>query len=692
MRTAKRGGAGFLGIAAGLLLAAAGPALAGERVLFDFEGGFDVRAVETSNTRVELVRRGGDTLLRLRMGHIAQWPGITLKPSGARSWDLGAHDWVALDLTNSGSREAKLALRVDGPGGTGSVQSQTESVTLPAGATRTLKLWFRRSVPAPLDPARFPGMRSLPGGFFADEPAFDPRETTRLIIFGLDPTRRHTIDIDDVRAGGSFAYPAWLAAMPQPFFPMVDRYGQFAHSTWPGKTVSERGLAGAAAAEAADLAANPGPRDLDAYGGWTAGPRVPASGAFRPVKLGGRWWLATPDGTLFFSLGLDCVGPAEFTPIKGREHMFAEIPAPGTDLGFHWDDMFDFARANLVRKHGPGWWPLVKERTHARLRSWGFNTIGAWSDPEIRLMRRTPYTVSLGSGARAIEGTHPSFPDPFDPAFLGSLDQRMQAEVGKSAGDPWCLGYFVDNEIDWGWDDLSLAHKVLAAPADQPAKVAFVADLRARYRSIFILNMRWLTWYRNWDEVLTRRTPPNRNYILVRQDLRAFQEKLTERYFSTCRDAVKRVAPRGLYLGCRFSTYNDVAVRAAARLCDVMTFNLYGRDVSGLKLPAGVDAPAMIGEFHFGALDRGPFHPSGLPLDDQAERAAAFESYVRGALRHPAIVGAHWFQYRDEPCTGRFDGENYQIGFIDICDAPYAEMVAASRRLGADLYPYRAAP
>ena len=178
----------------------------------------------------------------------------------------------------------------------------------------------------------------------------------------------------------------------------------------------------------------------------------------------------------------------------------------------------------------------------------------------------------------------------------------------------------------------------------------------------------------------------------MRQDLRRFQEKITARYFSTCRAAVKRFAPQGLSLGCRFSTYNEPAVRTAARECDVMTFNLYGRDVSGLKIPAGVDAPAMIGEFHFGALDRGVFHPSGLPLSTQTERAAAFESYVRGALRHPAIVGAHWFQYRDEPCTGRFDGENYEIGFIDICDRPYAEMVAAGRRLGASLYPVRLAP
>jgi hypothetical protein len=53
-------------------------------------------------------------------------------------------------------------------------------------------------------------------------------------------------------------------------------------------------------------------------------------------------------------------------------------------------------------------------------------------------------------------------------------------------------------------------------------------------------------------------------------------------------------------------------------------------------------------------------------------------------------VGCHWFQYQDEPTTGRvLDEENYQIGFIDICDTPYRETVAAARELGDELYEYR---
>jgi hypothetical protein len=39
---------------------------------------------------------------------------------------------------------------------------------------------------------------------------------------------------------------------------------------------------------------------------------------------------------------------------------------------------------------------------------------------------------------------------------------------------------------------------------------------------------------------------------------------------------------------------------------------------------------------------------------------------VESALAHRQIVGAHWFQYADQATSGRGDGENYQVGFVDI--------------------------
>jgi agarase len=49
-------------------------------------------------------------------------------------------------------------------------------------------------------------------------------------------------------------------------------------------------------------------------------------------------------------------------------------------------------------------------------------------------------------------------------------------------------------------------------------------------------------------------------------------------------------------------------------------------------------------------------------------------------------VGVHWFQYIDEPLTGRFDGENYNIGFVDVTDTPYPELRDAARRVNNTIY------
>jgi hypothetical protein len=123
----------------------------------------------------------------------------------------------------------------------------------------------------------------------------------------------------------------------------------------------------------------------------------------------------------------------------------------------------------------------------------------------------------------------------------------------------------------------------------------------------------------------------------------------------------------------------------------VVSYNLYRRDVADFKYP-GPDMPLIIGEFHFGALDRGMFHTGLVPTASQDERARMYASYVAGALRHPQFVGTHWFQYRDEPTTGRpLDEENYQIGFLDGVDTPYPETVASCREIGYGMYGVRMA-
>jgi hypothetical protein len=88
--------------------------------------------------------------------------------------------------------------------------------------------------------------------------------------------------------------------------------------------------------------------------------------------------------------------------------------------------------------------------------------------------------------------------------------------------------------------------------------------------------------------------------------------------------------------------------------------------------------PVMIGEFHFGTPGRGL--AAGLvQVKSLEERGVAYRYYVENTAAHPAIVGIHWFQWVDQPATGRMDGENYNTGFIDITDRPYDDLVEAMK-------------
>ena len=57
---------------------------------------------------------------------------------------------------------------------------------------------------------------------------------------------------------------------------------------------------------------------------------------------------------------------------------------------------------------------------------------------------------------------------------------------------------------------------------------------------------------------------------------------------------------------------------------------------------------------------------------------------------HPQFVGVHWHQFSDQSTAGRFDGENMQVGWTDVCDTPYWETIAGIRQVGYDLYRIRA--
>jgi hypothetical protein len=437
----------------------------------DFEGGFDRSQVTSTDANAAIVPAGAGSALRVVTGTTQPWPGVTLRASGG-AWDLTPFAQMAVTLKNTGTNRLTVNCRVDNPGADGTKNCVTGSLSLNPGQTDTLKVSLRRASDDKLGGKLF-GLRGYPvsGG---GPGTIDVRQVTQLLLFVNRPKQGHTFDVDDIRATGSYTPPTAWATDADPFFPFIDTFGQYKHKDWPGKVHSLAELQQRREAEARELAAQPGPKDWNKYGGWAGGPQLAATGFFRTEKVNGKWWLVDPDGRLFFSHGIDCVRMIDTTPIEERASWFEDFPgdqpefkeflSKGYALKGHYagrsPQCFAFAAANMKRKYGPDWRTAYADTAHRRLRSWGLNTIANWSDSGVFLMRRTPYTDTLGSrGARMIEGSEGywgKFPDVFDPSFSNGVRRAMQGKKNSSANDPWCIGYFSDNEMSWG-DDTSLA-------------------------------------------------------------------------------------------------------------------------------------------------------------------------------------------------------------------------------------------
>ncbi|MDO5308618.1 MAG: beta-galactosidase [Planctomycetia bacterium] len=676
-----------------------------------------------AQTPLDAFRLQGVELTRLPDGGVKivnglddRWPGVHL----TGEWDMTKYSALLLEVESTSQEPITLYCRMDCADSDVSTMDGivTREITLAPGQKTTWRVAF----PAYLNPdtrKKLFAMRGKPGGITTDAYSndskvfFDKGRLTAIRPFENQNGRADSWILRKIVAqplsDEEIARRDYLNWEPDKFFPMIDQFGQFIHDDWPGKTHSLEELRAQIQEEEKDLNAHQ-PKEFNQYGGWANGPQLEATGAFRTEKYKGVWFLVDPEGKLFWSHGVDCVSYwSATTPVTDREFYFVkEIPTkrdennPQSQFLSESNNsvnnyyagrgaflQYNFTASNLYLKYGEDWKQQTIVTAAKRLRSWGFNTIGNWSENEVIRGARTPYVATVGIHSKTIQGSEGywgKFVDPFEEEFPGAVERAI-ANQRYAAEDPYCIGFFVDNEISWGAVG-SLARAALASEESQGVKRAFITWLQERYESFEQLKKAWGLEESSWEELALARIDVPRNEQSDK-DCNAFYTVICDQYFKTIRDAMRKVAPGRLYLGCRFAWTNDLARASAQRYCDVVSYNFYKREIGSFEPVEGDDKPVMIGEFHFGALDRGLFHTGLGPCANQDARAKAYEDYVVSGLKNKWIVGTHWFQYGDQATTGRFDGENYQIGLVDVCDRPYVETIQATRKVGYNLYQIR---
>ena len=581
--------------------------------------------------KAQVVREGANCV-RVRFPS-AEW-GTGIKWERTEGADFSSAKWLAVDVENlSKTRQSRLTMHVSAGAAVGDSGDHATAINRKNRSVNT---------GIGLNPGEKGTMRLLlthPEIYGAPESArgpyvIDTKHVTSIHFQMQWPYEDEVDDLANMRISNLRLEGECDAARkvdPSKYVPFVDKYGQFAHADWRFKVKSDDAFAKDLAAELAHLKS--APESWDRFGGWKDGPKLRATGSFRTEKVGGKWWLVTPEGRLFFSAGLDVT--RIMTDITdGSRHpdwYQCEVPTDGKMAFTIW---------NLERKFGKkdfaaDYYDLVMRRFD----SWGLNTIGNWSAPELGLMSRKPYVASVLERAKGVK-RHPKLQiyDLDDPEFEWNMRSAIRARfvedaaLAHAAKDPMCIGFFVDNELQF--------HKWI--PEVGEGRAARGVDL----------------------------------------------------YFRICREELAKAAPGKLYLGSRFVGFRQPGLlwRTAAKHCDVVTVNAYANSVYNLSekmFARGGDKPILVGEFHFGCFDRGMFKPGLAPVWSQTERARSYARFVEGCLQHPLIVGCHWFQYRDQPLLGRGDGEAYEIGFVDVCDRPYPELTRAARAVGESMYEKR---
>jgi len=382
---------------------------------------------------------------------------------------------------------------------------------------------------------------------------------------------------------------------------------------------------------------------------------------FSTGMVDGRWWLLNPDGDVFLSMGVNHVSyQADHAPALGYS---------------------PYNRA-VAKKYGD-------EETWAkasvdRLRSWNFNTVGAWSSSST-FDKDMAYTVIINIGGAAMRDAwlSGSFPDVFSEEFQRIADRVAERHCKPRAEDKWLLGYFTDNELRWAADwrsNKTLFDDFLAMPKDASGKRKLVSFLTQKYDSdIAKFNGAWGTTFKGFDDLFqTSELEVGEDSLAIPSDKSDFLRLIARQYFKVTAQAIRKHDPNHLILGCRFAGYApDEVLEGMGEFVDVVSYNIYSPLPPTDRLERIhrlTGKPVMITEYSFKAMDSGLPNTKGAgePVETQQDRAEGYERFVTAALSLPYMVGLHWFEHADEPAEGRFDGENSNYGVVNIADEAYA--------------------
>jgi agarase len=378
----------------------------------------------------------------------------------------------------------------------------------------------------------------------------------------------------------------------------------------------------------------------------------------------GVWWWVSPAGKLEFLNTVTTVQPVQ----DGRERNSVRF------ISRDWDG-----------RDGPQDINRWASATLNRVFDYGFKGLGAWCNPAFHSLD-VPMSQDLNLWAWVTDSSKRFY----SPEWAPMAEQAVRAQVPPLRNNPNLLGYFLDNELDWGdgfagpsayFDDL---------PPSDPNRREVMQTIHWVWPHLDEFNNAWNCKLTAWSQVDMWTSFPREQADAYNRLSSAWLSHLARDYFKLTTTLVRKYDPNHLILGVRFKGFAPEQVVAASRdYTDAESLNYY---VSDARLDSDMfrmmyqrsGQPIIISEYSFHSMDghSGNLDTVGFnaQVPDQQARADGYRLMTTRLARVPYIVGADWFQWCDEPPTGRSsDGEDVNFGIVDVHDRPYNQLIASVR-------------
>ena len=463
---------------------------------------------------------------------------------------------------------------------------------------------------------------------------------------------------------------------------LIDDIGQSTIHEWEGKTKNLQEQKNYLR-ERFNGSTNQFPEKFTRNGGWKEKKITNGNGYFGVTKHDNRWWLVDPEGYLFWSSGVDCVRVDADANMHLLEDALEFLPPRKGKFAEIYDDRsgqlhINYMAANFIRTFGEGWrenWATIALDELKRLR---FNTVGNWSEWEFAANAGVPYVRPMSFNPSGAITIYRDFPDVFHKGFEKDAADYAQT-LNESKNDPALIGYFMMNEPKWAFSSELPAVGMLYNNEASSTRSELASFLQKKYSTPEKLQNSW-GLNTDFDKVEKGKWKGDFTKPALK-DLEEFSEIMVEKYFGTLSSACKKVDPNHLNLGIRYAGVPPKWAVSGMKSFDVFSMNCYQQKVpfsQTEEIHKLLQMPVIIGEWHFGALDVG-LPSSGIGhVPTQEDRGKAYRVYLEDAAANPYCVGVHWFTLYDQSALGRFDGENYNIGFLDICNQPHQPLCIAA--------------